>query len=153
MKHGTVLRFNPLTPGAFCKKCFFGHFGGFQAASRPNQLQSGRKCICNTTSCLSCYWHRVLQHFNSCMRRNQNFEIVFGGKSNLSLQAFRFLEFFSRLSFFCFSLLFAAVIDLLLGLPAVKKLLGKRHRDGQFSPWSSQVQWQQILVQVFRSTF
>ena len=41
--------------------------------------------------------------------------------------------------FFSFSFLLAAVIDLLLGLLAVKKLLRKRHRDGQFSPWSSQV--------------
>ena len=40
------------------------------------------------------------------MRRNQNFKI-FG--------------IFFRLSFFSFSLLFAAVIDLLLGLLAVKK--------------------------------
>ena len=34
------------------------------------------------------------------------------------------------LSFFSFSFLFAAVIDLLLGLLAVKKLLRKRLRDG-----------------------
>ena len=27
---------NPLTPAAFCKNAFFGHFGGFQAGSRPN---------------------------------------------------------------------------------------------------------------------
>ena len=33
---------------------------------------------------------------------------------------------------FLLSLVFAAVIDLLLGLRAVKKLLSKRHRDGQF---------------------
>ena len=44
-----------------------------------------------------------------------------------------------RLSFFSFSILFAAVIDLLLGLLAVKKLLRKRHRDGQFLPRSSHV--------------
>ena len=44
-----------------------------------------------------------------------------------------------RLSFFSFSFLFAAVIDLVLGLLVVKKLLRKRHRDGQFLPWSSQV--------------
>ena len=34
-----------------------------------------------------------------------------------------------RLPFFSFSFLFAAVIDLLLGLLAVKKLLRKHHRD------------------------
>ena len=40
---------------------------------------------------------------------------------------FDFWNFFLRLSFFSFSLLFGAVIDLLLGLLAVKKLLRKRH--------------------------
>ena len=43
------------------------------------------------------------------------------------------------LSFFSFSLVFAALIDLLLGLLAVKRLLRERHQDRQFSPWSSQV--------------
>ena len=47
---------------------------------------------------------------------------------------FRFLQFSFRLSFFSFSFLFAAVIGLLLGLLAVKKLLRKRHRDGEFIP-------------------
>ena len=36
--------------------------------------------------------------------------------------------FYFGFSFFSFSFLFAAVIDLLLGLLAVKKLLGKRHQ-------------------------
>ena len=40
---------------------------------------------------------------------------------------------------FAFSFLFAAVIDLLLGLLAVKKLLRKRHRDGQILARSSQL--------------
>ena len=52
---------------------------------------------------------------------------------------FSTFEIFFGLFFLSFSFLFAAVIDLLLGLLAVKKLLGKRHRDGQFSPWSSPV--------------
>ena len=39
--------------------------------------------------------------------------------------------FFSRLSFFSFSFLFAAVIDLVVGLLAVKKLLRKRHQISQ----------------------
>ena len=64
------------------------------------------------------------------MRRNQNFEVVFGRESDLCLKAFRFLEFLFCLSFFSFSLVFAEVIELLLGLLAVKKLLTKRHRDG-----------------------
>ena len=60
---------------------------------------------------------------------------------------------FFCLSFFSFSLVFAAVIDLLLDLLAVKKLLRKRHRDGQFLAWSIQVWWQEILPQVFHWTF
>ena len=40
-----------------------------------------------------------------------------------------------------------------LGLLAVKKLLRKHHRDGQVLAWSSQVQWQEILLWVFHSTF
>ena len=55
---------------------------------------------------------------------------IFGRKSDLRLKAFRFLEFVFGLSFFSFFFVFAAVIGLLLGLLAVKKLLGKRHRDG-----------------------
>ena len=56
------------------------------------------------------------------------------------LRLFDFWNVFIRLSFFSFSFfLFAAVIDILPGLLAVKKLLRKRHRDGQFLRWSSQV--------------
>ena len=43
---------------------------------------------------------------------------------------FSIFGIFFRLSVFSFSFLFAAVIALLLGLLAVKKLLRKRHRDG-----------------------
>ena len=51
---------------------------------------------------------------------------------------FMIFDIFLGFSFFSFSFLFAAVIDLLLGLLAAKNLLGKRHRDG-LSPWSSPV--------------
>ena len=51
---------------------------------------------------------------------------------------FNFWKFFFRVSFLSF-FLFAAVIDLLLGLLALKKLLRKRHRDGRFLAWSNQV--------------
>ena len=43
---------------------------------------------------------------------------------------FSIFGIFFRLSFFSYSLVFAAVTDLLLGLLAVKKLLRKGHRDG-----------------------
>ena len=46
---------------------------------------------------------------------------------------FRFFNFLVPLSFFSFSYLFAAVIDLQLGLRPVQKILRKHHRDGQFS--------------------
>ena len=65
--------------------------------------------------------------------------------AEIKIMSLGFLIFgiFFGLSFFSFSFLFAAVIGLLLGLLAVKKLLGKCHRDGQLLPWS---RWQQILV-------
>ena len=47
------------------------------------------------------------------------------------------IKTFFPLPFFSFSLLFAAVIGLLLGLLAVEKLLRKSHRAGQFLPWIS----------------
>ena len=46
--------------------------------------------------------------------------LIFGRESDLRLKAFRFLKSFFRLSFFSFSFLSAAVIDLLLGLLAKK---------------------------------
>jgi len=52
---------------------------------------------------------------------------------------FLIFEIFFCLSFSSFSFLFAVVIDLLLGLLSLKKLLRKRHQDGQFLGWSSQV--------------
>ena len=77
----------------------------------------------NLTFLLSC----------SGTRRNQTFRKVY---------VFRLLGLFNTFlspSFVFFTHLFAAVIDPLLGLLAVKTLLRKRHRDGQFLPWSSHV--------------
>ena len=115
------LSLNPLNPEAFYEKGISWTFWWFLGSISVKLPSIWSKCTCITTAWLSCHWHRDLRHFDSGMRRNQDFEIFFG------------------LSFFSFSFLFAAVIDLLLGLLAVKKLLGKRHRDGQFSPWSSPV--------------
>ena len=66
---------------------------------------------------------------------------------------FSIFGIFFAFPFSPFLFFFAAVTDLLLGLLAVKKLLRKRHRDGQFLAWSSQVWWQEILLWVFHSTF
>ena len=52
---------------------------------------------------------------------------------------FSIFGIFFPFPFISFSLLFAAVINLLLGLLAVKNLLRKCHQDGQLLPWSSQV--------------
>ena len=72
------------------------------------------------------------------MHRNQNFEFL-EKKVTYVFRLLDFWIFFFRLHFFSFSLLFATAIDLLLGLLAGKKLLRKRHRDGQILTWSSQV--------------
>ena len=85
-------------------------------------------------------------------QKSKSWDSFLGEKVTYVLRLFDFWNFFWP-SFFSFSFFFAAVIGLLLGLLAVKKLLGKHHRDRQLLPWSSQVWWQQILVWVFRSTF
>ena len=77
------------------------------------------------------------------------FSTLLLGHAQKVIYVFRLFDFwtcFFHLFFFPFSFLFAAVIDLLLGLLAVKKFLRKRHREGQFLAWSSQVQWQEILL-------
>jgi len=59
--------------------------------------------------------------------------------AEIKILGFSIFEILFLLPFFSFSFLFAVVIDLLMGLLSVKKLLRKRHRDGQFLRWSSQV--------------
>ena len=59
------------------------------------------------------------------MHRNQSFEFL-DEKVTCIFRLFDFWNFF-RLSIYTFSFLFAAVIDLLLGLLAVKILLRKHH--------------------------
>ena len=63
-----------------------------------SHLKSYQKSICNRAVCPSCQQHHILRHFG------------------LSI-----FEIFFCLSFFSFSFLFDAVIDLLLGLLVVKK--------------------------------
>ena len=96
-----VMSFNPLTPGAFCKKCVFWTFWWF---SGWISAKLGWKCIRNSMPFLPLASR--LQHFGSRVRRNQNIEIF---------------EFFFRHFFYSFCFLFAAVIDLLLGLLVVKE--------------------------------
>ena len=57
---------------------------------------------------------------------------ILNQKVTYVFRLFDFCIFFFRLFFFSFSSLFAAVIDLLLGLLAVKKFPRKRLQEGQF---------------------
>ena len=113
--------FNPLTPGAFCQKCIFWTFWWFSdwISAKLALTRAKRHLQHNSLPFLPL----ALRFTTSWLRR-----------------------FFFLLSFFSFFSLFAAVIDLLLDLLSVKKLLRERHQDGQFLPWSSQVQWQEILL-------
>ena len=81
------------------------------------------------------YWTQSikLSHCDSCA------EIKILTRKWPTSLGFLIFGIFFHLPFFSFSFLFAAVIDLLLGLLAVKKLLRKRHLDGQILAWSSQV--------------
>ena len=63
---------------------------------------------------------------------------VFGRESDLRLKAFRFLDFlFSPFLFLLFFLL--QWLTFYWACLRLKKFPRKRHRDGQFLPWSSQV--------------
>ena len=64
------------------------------------------------------------------------YHIVTRGCVEPTSLGFLIFGIFFRLLFFSFSFLFAAVIDFLLCLLAVKKLLRKRHQDGQILAWS-----------------
>ena len=133
---------NPLTPGAFCEKgiswTFWWLLGWISAK-------------------LALIWSKMHLHhdslaFLSLASRFATFWLGHVQKVTYVFRLFDFWNFFC-LSFFSFSFLFAAMIDLLLGLLVVENLLRKHHQDGQLLPWSSQVWWQQILVWVFCSTF
>ena len=63
---------------------------------------------------------------------------LLGKKVTYIFRPFRVLNFFFFCLFFlCFSYLFAAVIDLLLGFLPVQTFLRKHHRDREFLPWNS----------------
>jgi len=98
-----------LTLGAFCKKLVFWTFWRFSG------------CI---SAKLALIWSKThLQHDSLRFTTIKILILIFD-----FLLPFLFSPF----------LFFSAVIDLLLGLLAVKKLLRKPHRDGQFLRWSSQ---------------
>jgi len=98
-----------LTPGASCKNHVFWTFWWF---------------LDWISAKLALIWSKMHLQHDSLLRHAANSKFFV-------LRLFDFLIFF-RLSFFSFSFLFAVVIDLLLGLLSFKKLLMRRHRDGQF---------------------
>ena len=142
-----------MTPGTFCKKCIFWTvwwFLGWISAKLPSirskmQLQHNSSPFLPPASCFSALPLGHAQKSKFC-------DSFWKRKWPMSL-GFQIFGIFFRLSFFSFSVIFAAVIELLLGLLAIKKCLRKCHRDRQFLAWSIQVRWQEILVRVFHSTF
>ena len=130
---------NPLTPGAFCKKkTFFDILVVFRLDL--SQISFNLAETAFATLQLA-FLATGIAFYDISTRASTEIKIlrVFGQESDLHLCAFRFLEFFFRLSFFSFSFLFAAVIDLLLGSLSVKKTSKKASSRRQFLPWSSQV--------------
>ena len=131
---------NPLTPGAFCKKCVFWTFWWFLGWISAK---------------LALIWPKMhLRHdslpFLLLAWRFTTFRLRHTPKSKF-WDSFWTKKWPTTLGFSIFGIFFAfpfspflffllpGVIDLLLGLLTVKKLLRKCHRDGQFLPWSSQV--------------
>ena len=114
-------------PELYAKNALFGHFGGFEAKSRPSIFNVVEIAFATQPPALLAAFYSILA--SACA-------------------GFRFLDFFP-LPFFSFSFLFAAVIDLLLGFLAVKKFLREHHRGGQFLPWSSQKFCSEFFTHLF----
>ena len=73
----TLDKVNQLTPGTFCKKmCFLDILVVFRLDLCQNISFNLAKNVFATRQLPFLAWHRVLQHFNSGIRRNQNFEIL-----------------------------------------------------------------------------
>ena len=101
---------NPLTPGTFCKKCVFWTFWSFLSwiSAKLPLIQSKMHLQHNSWPFLP-----PASHFATLWLGHAQ-------KSTYVFRLFDFWNFFFRLSFFSFSLVFAAVIDLLLGLLSEK---------------------------------
>ena len=86
---------------------------------------STQRSIFNKQACISFLWYRILWHFCSGMRTNQNFETR---KYLFGLSVFKFSPPFLLLVF----LLFALAVDPLLGLLPVYEFTRKHHRDEKY---------------------
>ena len=121
---------NPLTPGAFCKKCIFWTFWWFLGwilaklalIQLKMHLQHNSSPFLVPASYFTTFWLGHAQKW----------------KFWPTSMGFLIFEFF-LLFLFLFFFLFAAVIGLLLGLMQLKNLPRKCHWDGQIWPWSSHV--------------
>ena len=108
---------NPLTPGTFCQNAFFGHFGGFEAGLGQISFNLVKNALLATKITFYELWAHTRAEIKILKFWTRRWPTSLG---------FSIFDFFF-LSFFSFSFLFAAGIDLLLGLLAVKKLLRKSH--------------------------
>ena len=109
-------KINPLTLGMFCKKCVFWTFWCFLSwiSVKLALIQSKVRLQHNNFLASSIAFYHIVTR--ACTK------IKILRKWPTSLGFFDFWNFFC-LPFFSFFFLFAAVIDLLLGLLAVKKVL------------------------------
>ena len=131
--------FNPMTPGAFCQKCSLDILVVFMLDFGQISFNLVEKAFATQQFALlatSIVFHDILARACAEIQILREF---LDEKVTYVFRLFDFFNLFFRLSFSSLCCLFAVVIDLLLGLLAVKKLLRKRHRDEQFLPGSSQV--------------
>ena len=113
---------------AFCSKCvFLGILEIFRLDIGQISFNLDKKAsatwqlaLLPLASCFTTFWLRHVK------------KTKFWDKKTKWPTGFCIFFYFFRFSFFPFSFLFAAVIGLLMGLLAVKKLQRKRHRDEQF---------------------
>ena len=139
--------FNPLTPGTFRKKCVFWTFWWFL-----NWISTKLPLI----------WLKMhLQHSSlPFLPPASHFSALWLGHAQKSkfwvTYVFRLFDlwiFFFAFPFSPFLFFFAAVTDLLLGLLAVKKLLRKCHRDGQFWHGAARCNGRKFCSEFFTQRF
>ena len=99
---------NPLTPGAFCQKSIFGYFGDFSASiwAELASIYYSKRHLQHD----SMPFFPLELHFTTVLLRHVQ-------KSPTWPMSLWFFFFIFAFPFFSISYLFAAVIDLLLGLP------------------------------------
>ena len=134
-----IIPINPLTPGPFCQNHIFWTFWRFSGwiwaklapiYSKRHYFATWQHAFLSTSMAFYYIFARACAEIKIL-------RFGFWTRKWPTSLGFSILLYFFRLSFFAFSFLFAAVIDLLLGLLPLQKILRKHHRDTQFLPWSS----------------